>query len=210
MVHPTEKRIMEHLLAIGYIKSRDEFLVHPPGGASKKQKKKTASRAKNGKAKKKASSREAEKLRNHFIVPKNFQGFEKRLCVFEPSIQDYVFVPKQYGAITKAHTRVEFCKKCMLTPCFTIENMEELAEKSVELSSKKTLSKLAIGDRMESFVRRRMVKYYGREYAVRTGIPECVLEEIVLLTEEETEADKFESDSSEEDDDGSEDELEFN
>lgn len=191
-----EKRMVNNLLAAGYIKSPEEFFCHEPwaqkANSQKAQKKKTAS---------KKPTKKKGKMTNHFATAKNFQGFDKHLCVFEPTINDFVFVPKNYGVVTKAQQKVNFCPKCMLTPCINIENKEAMVLKAYDLKKSNDKSSTMLGDRMETYMKRLMVKYFGREYSTKKGIPDCVLEEIVELTKPEEPAEQLEDSQSWSDDD---------
>ena len=163
-------------LRINEIQHREDFSYN------KKEKKKPK--------KKKKKGPKQQKMKAHFVPLKNSQGFEKRLCVFEPSINDLVFVPKKYGEVSKKERIREFCKHCKLTPCITIEHLDEIVDKWVDLTVGRNkqlprLSRDAVVNRLEKFTMRFMTKYFGREYTQKHGMPECIPEDAVFHTKHE-------------------------
>jgi hypothetical protein len=72
------------------------------------------------------------------LVKKNFQGFNKRDCTYQISIQDFVHIPNGHGEKYKkkenAQVPLDFCKHCNLAPSSVLI-----------LSLKKLVERLSLG-----------------------------------------------------------------
>lgn len=141
-------------------------------------------------AKKKTRARKKKVLgvKAFFPTAKNWQGFDKHCCVYEESIGDYVFVPKNYGELSRlAPWRWEqfgYCSHCKLSPCITVEHQDDILHKAMseyqaadDYKDKTTKKELVLISKIERFVMRFMTKYFGRDYIKRTGTPECVIKD---------------------------------
>ena len=126
-------------------------------------------------------------LKAFFETTKNSQGFGMHLCRYESKIGDHVYVPKNYGQLSRGMVwrNLDFCPSCKLQPCISVEHFDEISKKSFEehyandeavKAGKKGRKPLAIMERIEKFTMRFMVKYFGREYVKRVGTPGCILE----------------------------------
>lgn len=133
--------------------------------------------------KKKRSKKTKEKsIRSYFIPETNFQGFEKRLCVYESSIKDFVFVPKKYAVKSKKRGILgKFCQSCKLGPCIATEHYDELSAKAAKVAVSDGKSTRIVVKRCETLMKGFMRKYFGREYLNRVGLPECVHQNIHMV-----------------------------
>ena len=138
------------------------------------------------KKRKKESKKKPLGLKAFYPTVKNSQGFDLHLCRYEPSIQDHVYVPKNYGKISQ-NTRwrnLNFCPSCKLKPCITVEHWDEIhakameehwANKKAEEEGKKTRSEVMVMKRIENFTMKKMTKYFGKEYTKQEGTPCCII-----------------------------------
>ena len=118
------------------------------------------------------------------LPSRNFQGFLIKHCIFEPTVNKWVYYPKGWGdylpfPFTKASWL--FCEHCMLKPCFAIRKQTELFR--VEAGNEGILDTNLISFcTMNREFRERamslMGDVFGRGYARRTGLPQCVLDDI--------------------------------
>lgn len=164
------------------VEEEEEHGLQPP-----KKTKKSVAFVKN-KTRKKTPKRKPPSVKNFFSTVKNSQGFDMHLCRYEPSIRDYVYVPRKYHQLTKAKLwidRTKFCSCCKLQPCITVEHAEEIAHKACEVFSAhekalqegKRVKQQTPVTAVERFIVSLMNKYFGREYMKRNGTPECVITE---------------------------------
>ena len=123
------------------------------------------------KKKKKAKPTKIDKL---FKPKTNFQGFEMKHCVYEPTIKKHVFVPKNYGKNTRDEKEIySFCQHCNLKPCITLEHYSDMVEKAAELSIAKCLPYNTIVARLETKTKGFMRKYFGAAFTRDHGLPQC-------------------------------------
>ena len=130
---------------------------------------------------KKNKKKKKNTLKNYFKTVTNFQGFDKRFCAFEPSINDYVFVPKDYAIKRRQETIVHFCGECFLTPCISDEHHRDVAHHSAKWSIQDRLPNKSVIRRCETLMKGYMRKYFGRAYVTRSGLPNCAYELIGRL-----------------------------
>ena len=108
---------------------------------------------------------------------KNFQGFNKSQCTYQESIQDYVFIPEDYGQLYKnqrfAKDPPDFCEFCNLAPCIMKEHEEELRGLGKKLEAEQ---KDHPGIRLIVFkyVNSLMEYYFGKRYVRKLRTPICV------------------------------------
>ena len=118
------------------------------------------------------------------LPSRNFQGFPIKLCIFEPTVNKWVYHPQGWGEylpfpFTKASWL--FCEHCLLKPCFAIRKQAELfcVEEGKEDMLDTNLT--SFGTMNREFRERAMSlmgNVFGRGYAQRTGLPQCVLDDI--------------------------------
>ena len=140
--------------------------------------------------KKKPRKKKPLGLKAFFQTATNFQGFPIHLCRYEPAISDHVFVPKNYGEMTKGYVwrDLSFCRSCKLQPCIMVEHQDEHIEKACHLrwdkkvaeeEGRKACSELDIAKKMEKHVTKQLRKYFGRDYTngkLDGQVPDCVIQ----------------------------------
>ena len=142
------------------------------------------------KKKRKTNSKKKKPLgvKDFFSTVKNSQGFGMHLCRYEQSMGDHVYVPRNYGQLSKGKLwrNLDFCPSCKLQPCINVEHFDEIQKESfeeyyaqdqAENAGKKPKKPLAMLKKMEKFTLKFMTKYFGREYVKRVGTPGCILNE---------------------------------
>ena len=125
-------------------------------------------------------------LTNYFQTRKNSQGFDIHLCRYEKKMEDYVYLPKNYGHRAKPWRDCSFCCSCKLQPCIAIEYWDEIFEKAYEEYKKmeaakrdgslgKKICPVAVMDRIAKFAMKYYRKHRGSNYVKMTGMPECII-----------------------------------
>ena len=129
----------------------------------------------------------------------NFQGFKKSLCRFEPTIKDYVYIPKGYGHLHKKNyyyggEEATFCQYCNLAPCIVREHADDIKRhrQSAMLEDPATMRM-----KLFKYVRDLMEGYFGKRYMKRIKPPLCVSQRIDWMYPE---VDSSDLDASEDDD----------
>ena len=130
---------------------------------------------------KKKRKKKAPGVKSFFQTKKNFQGFDRHLCQYEDSIKDYVFVPKNYGERSQFRDN-KYCTSCQLKPCIMIEHMDDIVPQATSELFPRKRSEVAVAGRMENYVKKLLVKYFGRDHVKRVGTPNCVIEETNSFT----------------------------
>jgi hypothetical protein len=82
--------------------------------------------------KKKTTKKKPQTLKKFFPTLKNWQGFDMHLCRYEESIRDYIFLPQNYGQLSRHRQPHQFCNDCKLKPCITIEHLDEICKLQFE------------------------------------------------------------------------------
>ena len=129
------------------------------------------------KVKKKKVTKERS-LKTYFVVPKNFQGFDRSLCYFEKKVGDFVFLPKDYATEYCQSFPVRFCPKCLLGPCISLIHHRDVCRMAADLSFSNQVSHMKVVRKCETLMRGFMRKVFGREYTTRVGLPCCVHQSI--------------------------------
>ena len=86
------------------------------------------------KKKKKKRKKKPLKMTSFFAAATNFQGFPMLRCRYEPSIGDHVFVPEDYGGLSKLSPWRDqsFCSSCNLKPCIMVEHQSDISAAAVD------------------------------------------------------------------------------
>jgi hypothetical protein len=124
-------------------------------------------------------------MKKFFPTLKNSQGFDLHLCRYEDSIRDHVFVPKNYGQLSRHRVPHQFCNDCKLKPCITIEHQHEMLEIQYEehkahdqaREAGKKVRQLTAVNRSERRMAKIMSRHFGRDYANKAGVPNCIIKE---------------------------------
>ena len=124
-------------------------------------------------------------MKKFFPTLKNSQGFDLHLCRYEDSIRDHVFVPKNYGQLSRHRVPHQFCNDCKLKPCITIEHQHEMLEIQYEehkahdqaREAGKKVRQLTAVNRSERRMAKIMSRHFGREYVNKAGVPNCIIKE---------------------------------
>jgi hypothetical protein len=118
-------------------------------------------------------------MKAFFMTKTNFQGFDINLCKYEPSLMERVYVPQSYGVISRTYgRRIEFCKSCMLSPCVTIEHMEDSCGEASRLRTQDGKTNHEARPCLEAKMRHIMAHHFGRGYMKGMPTPKCVRDDI--------------------------------
>lgn len=125
-------------------------------------------------------------LKAFFQTATNSQGFPIHQCRYEPTVKDHVYVPKNYGEMTKGFLwrDLSFCASCKLQPCIMVEHYDEFFDKSFKMhwakkvaeeEGRKASTEMEIAKKMEKEATKQLRKYFGRDYMSKNHVPECVI-----------------------------------
>ena len=119
------------------------------------------------------------------LPSRNFQGFPIKQCIFEPTVNKWVYQPTGWGnylsfPFTKASWL--FCEHCLLKPCFAMRKHCDIfcveEEKEDTLDNNPFNSFSTMNRELREKAMALMAGVFGRGYAQRTGLPKCVLDDI--------------------------------
>ena len=119
------------------------------------------------------------------LPSRNFQGFPIKQCIFEPTVNKWVYQPRGWGnylpfPFTKASWL--FCEHCMLKPCFAMRKHCDLfcvEEEKEDMNHNNPCTSFSTMNReLREKALALMAEVFGRGYAQRTGLPKCVLDDI--------------------------------
>jgi hypothetical protein len=120
------------------------------------------------------------KIKSFFVTKTNFQGFDLRLCKYEPSLREMVYVPLRYGIISKTYGRpILFCASCMLSPCITIEHMEDSCREASRLRVQDGKTNKEARPGLEAKMRQIMSQHFGKKYMKGLPTPKCVHDDMI-------------------------------
>lgn len=133
------------------------------------------------------------------MVEKNFQGVPVDRCTVIPELDVVVFIPKHYGALTRARYRrikcdppadaIGFCGHCYLAPCSAEEFQDELDKTCIyagTLCESVEELDLKLRNTYLGLMHKKFPKYFMKKNMPnKDAIPHCVVSYITKLVEVE-------------------------
>ena len=130
---------------------------------------------------KKRKKNPQRKIKNYFkaVKPKkNFQGFNRSDCTYQPSIQDHVYIPDGYGERYMKKKFSEYppnlCKYCNLAPCIMKEHSDDIRDMGRKFKIETGEDNKGVRNLLAKYVHSLMEKYLGKRYMKKMEVPVCV------------------------------------
>lgn len=123
---------------------------------------------------KKTCQKKNNTVKKYFPTKKNFQGFPQHLCVFNNSLQDYVYVSKRYTDDVHPGPTSTFCSDCLLAPCLGESHYAQIKERARDCILSTGCTALVAIRKCETFMKAQMRRYFNPAYTRERGLPNCV------------------------------------
>lgn len=147
----------------------------------------------------------AKGAKKKMVVPKNFQGYSLKRCVFRKVVGQRCYKPSGYanGHPKGSLDGSRFCKHCLLEPCFLIEKLDECNSVKGDVylhhlwntegfsdMEKKQKNALVNPDWKVAICDKVFASVFSKKYAKKAGLPQCVhdyVDSTFPVTQEEQE-----------------------